>query len=236
MSLVGSLLQTNPSPHTYLLLPIYLDDCTLDVTFLLDASDSIGAARNDDYKWNILKEYAAEVTRQLSVSENGVHVAAAKFSEDGEVEFRLDRYDNSRSAANQILRMTLISETSHVDEGIRAVSRGVFGRGGDRDDAPNILVIISDGRFNDLDQAVVAANEAKGRGTIIIPIGAGRDAETSELRSLASRQNEVIEVDEFDDLPTVVDDLLDYLEDYRVDLCPRPGESTTLSEELQCST
>lgn len=182
------------------------------MTFLLDASDSIGANDADTYKWNLIKNFASDVTQRLDVSEFDVHVAAAKFSTDGEYEFILNRYYRAGDAAGVIRRMTLLSDTSNVAAGIREVDNRIWGRGGDRDEAPNILVIVSDGVFNDLTTATAAANAAKNRGVIIIPVGAGGDSDRNSLEALASDPREIIMVSEFDRLSSQVLNLQRYIE------------------------
>lgn len=84
------------------------------------------------------------------------------------------------------------------------------GKGGDRPDVPNILIVFTDGSAHDIHLAYTQANELKQRGTRIIGIAAGNDVERFyyQLKRLVSRTEDAHR-SKFDQLSGIVDDLLD---------------------------
>lgn len=78
-------------------------------------------------------------------------------------------------------------------DAIRITNEQIFdGRlPGDRDYAPDIMVVISDGRTDERSRTVEEANRAKSNDIEIIPVGIDMDGDMALLKAIASNPDDV---------------------------------------------
>ena len=159
-----------------------------DVVFVLDSSGSI---RSED--WNTLLNFVSQVVGRLEISRDEIHVGALRYATNAAVQFRLDASFIKSDIQNRIVRIDKVEGQTNMMEAIRVTSSSLFNRGlpGDRADAPDIMVIISDGRTDSRDGTIDQANRAKARGISVIPVGIDIDGDMALLRSIASEPRDV---------------------------------------------
>ncbi|ELU02925.1 hypothetical protein CAPTEDRAFT_79140, partial [Capitella teleta] len=159
-----------------------------DVAFVLDSS---GSVRNVD--WNSLVNFVSGVVGRLQISRDDIHVAALRYSTEARVQFKLDASYVRSDLQNRVLRIRKEDGQTNMRDAITVTSNQIFdGRApGDRADAPDIMVIISDGRTDERDATVAEANRAKAAGIEIIPVGIDIDGDMALLKSVASNPDDV---------------------------------------------
>ena len=129
----------------------YFSACdVLDLAFVVDSSGSINKA--DPGNYNRLKQFIINVlesNRFGRIGRNGVRVALVKYSNKAEIMFTLDRYDNLDDIKEAILAMPYDDGKTNISGALRETRRNVFtASAGDRPEAPNVLILISDGTPN----------------------------------------------------------------------------------------
>ena len=100
-------------------------------------------------------------------------------------------------------------------------------RNGDRGRAPNVAVVLTDGGSNDQSQTILMAERAKSNGIYIIPVGVSSGINFIELRGIASDPNEVIQVEDFDKLDNIVNQLVEKT-------CQADSKHTLYSYQKSC--
>lgn len=161
---------------------------TADVAFILDSSGSIR-----DVDWTALKQFVRDVVGQLTISRQEIHVAAVRYATDTTIAFRLDTSYVKSDIQSRIMAIPKVEGQTNMADAIRVTNYDVFNGvlPGDRPDAPDVIVIISDGRTDNRDLTITQANEAKANGIKIIPVGLDIDGDMELLRSIASNTADV---------------------------------------------
>ena len=181
-----------------------------DVVFILDSSASI---RQED--WRVLLNFVSEVVGRLEVSREDIHVGAARYASDVSIEVRLDYSFEARRIQDRIRDIRKVEGNTNMREAFRRVSAEMFNRNmpGDRAEAPDIIVIISDGRTDNRDGTLIEANNVRSRGITIIPVGIDIDGDMGLLRSIASDPSDVdrLRVTSYNQLANRINSLVNIL-------------------------
>ena len=161
-----------------------------DIAFLLDASESI------QENWDTILAYVRALINQLEVDEDVIRVAATQFSTEAHLIYYLNRYFTRQGASNALVNLRQIEGSTNLRAGFDFIRNNIFQRvNGDRPEAPNILVVITDGFADDRENALLAANRLKNDGTQIYMVGVGLDASEDELMRYASDSRDVTYVE-----------------------------------------
>ena len=75
------------------------DPCILDLGFILDASGSI------TFAWPGVRQFVANVVRQVNVSADGSHIGVIKFGADSNVEFGFSEGQDKDAVINRVLNL-----------------------------------------------------------------------------------------------------------------------------------
>lgn len=131
-------------------------------------------------------------------------MALAKYGSNARVEFYLNDYFTASAVNQRISSIQYSGGSTKLAEGISLVQSSIFQAArGDRDDAPDFLVIITDGKSDDIAPAVIAANSIKNDRVTIIMVGVGPDLSMEELRMLATDPSMVLNVNSYSDLVSI---------------------------------
>ena len=88
--------------------PIVDCDATFDIAFILDMSESI--VYSQPQNWNIVKDFAVNVASSFPISPSASRVGVIKFSDNAEIEFYMNQYQDPNSLAVRRNYLTLIAE------------------------------------------------------------------------------------------------------------------------------
>ena len=196
-------------------------DAQLDLTIVLDSSGSINEV--DGGNWDRVLRFSQDIARRFSIGSGNVQIGIVRYSNNGNVEFYLNTYGNQNDLVDAIGRITYVGGTTNTADGLQLMNEQIFQRSnGDRDNVPNVAIVVTDGKANEREtDTITQAQNARGRGIRIIAVGVTAAVDETELRGIASTNNDVIRVDDFDLLSNFLDSLAS-------DVCPAtPSPGTT---------
>ena len=171
-----------------------------DIVFVLDDSGSVGKEN-----FQKIKKFTIESIRSLKIAKNHVRVAAISYSTTAVVNFYLSRYNDHWSLDNAIRSIRYRRGGTNTHLALRLVQSVFSKRYGDRPDAQNIAIVITDGVSHRPSLTVLEANKLQKAGVTMFSIGVGRRLKQSELRAMASKPTaqHIFNVNNFDALDSI---------------------------------
>jgi len=125
------------------------------------------------------------------VDTGNVRFALSVYTHEVFNDFLLKTYSLKQNMLSHVSMLPLRQGGTNTGEAIANLNSVVFQAGnGDRPEAPNVAVIITDGRSNNNTYTVQQANIAKSLGIHMIAVGVGL-IDTSELHQIASDPTDV---------------------------------------------
>ena len=113
----------------------------MDLAFAVDASVSI-----EDEHWSRLTDFISRFVAELDIGQDCVRVSAVTFGDDPSMHFDLRAHTASPSLRNAIETLDRRSQSTNIAGGIALVRSEVFQTSkGDRLNAPNVCILITDG-------------------------------------------------------------------------------------------
>lgn len=113
----------------------------MDVAFTVDAAGSI--VREN---WSRVTDFIDRFVARMDVSRYCARVSVLTFGNAATLQFGLRAYDNAGSLRRAIERLDMLNQSRNFADGIRKVQSDVYqDHSGDRQDAPNMCVLITDG-------------------------------------------------------------------------------------------
>ena len=123
-------------------LPVFTD-CShaVDVIFLIDSSSSVG-----EENFDIIRRFLSNTIQEMHIDTGHVRVSVVSFSQEVHTHFLLDRFSRKETMLEAVLNIPYYYGTSSLRDALREVRNNVMKkRNGDRPDAPNVLIIVTDG-------------------------------------------------------------------------------------------
>ena len=144
-----------------------------DIAFVLDSSGSVRIS--DSRGWQRIRAFVRKVVESLDISRTGYRVAIVLFSTNVRVAFHLNRHFNKGNMLWAIDNLPYDGGNTNTPEALRWLYKNVFiASRGDRADAANIAILITDGLPNRFD-------ESEGH---ILPLISKTGQEASKARKL----------------------------------------------------
>ncbi len=142
-----------------------------------------------------------------------MQIGLVLYSDSASVEFYLEDYDSLEDVIDHIRGIVHILGNTNTADGLETMHDDVFRTDrGDRSGVPNVAVLLTDGQANirsgDTEDE---ADNAKKDGISIVVIGVTADVDMDELRGIASDDDLVELIDDFDALEGAVDDIIDII-------------------------
>lgn len=189
-----------------------------DVVFALDASGSIGKA-------NFLRviTFAKAVVRQLPVGE-GTRVGMLTYGDTPQKYFDLRDYNDMEGTMNAMTIPYFSGGTTNTAGALRTFRDSMFTTSAGDTNAPDVGVVITDGRSNDMSQTWLEARADRDDDIQLLAVGVGGNTRDAELRSIASypTNNNVFKVDDFASLDNIIDTVRDSICDATDECNPNP--------------
>uniref|UniRef100_A0A2C9JUC6 VWFA domain-containing protein n=1 Tax=Biomphalaria glabrata TaxID=6526 RepID=A0A2C9JUC6_BIOGL len=166
-----------------------------DVIFVVDSSGSIGSI---NFKKQL--SFIANLAASFFVGANDVRVGLVVFSTNSQIWFDLKEYTDLFSIQKAILETPYEGEVTYTDKALKLISSSYLFESfsGGRDNAPDIVVILTDGQSTNPFATLSEANKLKSRGVTMLSIGITSGIKETELLSLASRPEFFFKVEDFD--------------------------------------
>ena len=182
---------------------VCLLDCInrkIDVAIVVDNSESVHAGTGD---LQILTSFVSGLIGGSDVDSGNVRFALSVFTHEVFNDFYLNAYQTKAQMISHVTMLPVRQGGTNTGFAIANLNTEVFNAiNGDRIDAPNVAVVITDGHSNNNSYTVEQAMIAKGLGIHIIAIGVGL-TDTSELQQIASDSASVFNVASFNGLLSI---------------------------------
>lgn len=177
------------------------------MVFLIDRSGSIRSNR-----FEAVKEFFVSVIDELEVYDGKIRIGAVTFDDTAEVGFYLNSYSSKQDIVQAIRKIQYGGGRTNIASALTLARNNLFvGSRGDRDDAPNFLVVFTDGNANiNEDETIPQAILTRIAGIHVINVAVGKDINMLELRSIASDPvaENVFTVTSFADLNDIASQLI----------------------------
>lgn len=193
------------------MVPVPIADCPFqaDIAFVIDDSTSITWV--DERNWNPrLLGFVKALIAGFPIGSNLTRVGALTFSDFASIEFYLDEYYDEDEMQDAVDDIELSEGETNIYDGLRLMRTQIFReRNGDRPDVQNIAVVITDGQAN-LEAAKIEdeARQSHELGVEIFAVGVTNDTDMGQLRAIASDEDHVFTVEDFEGLYSIIDNII----------------------------
>ena len=154
------------------------------------------------------------IVRDLTIGPNNVQIGVTIFGDSNYPQFQLNTYSRKEDILNMIDRIPFLDQSTNTAEAIRYMRETMFTRrNGDRSNAPNSAIIITDGVPRvpaDINEArrlaIQEAELARSQGINIFTIGVGPEVTDDVLNAIANKPSSdyTFRVDQFYELETIL--------------------------------
>lgn len=161
-----------------------IEDCRQgDIIFVVDSSGSIGVNN-----WHHVLDFMNEVIDKIGVGPQATHVGVLTYGNRAHIQFHLNNFTDAALMKATISKSKFLDENTNTSGGIATALKFMFtAPNGDRDKAPNIMVVITDGVSTyDNHTTIPNAVAARNAGITVISIGVGNLTSQAELEGIAS--------------------------------------------------
>ena len=181
-----------------------------DIIFILDSSGSINDA--DPGNWVRVLTFVKDVVAKFGTS-GGNRFALVRFSDVANVEFLLDAYTDLNELYRRIDNVAYYGGRTNIAHGFEVALADVVGKNGDRPNAPNIVILITDGipneREGDTIPEAARMKDPRVGNARVLSVGITNAVDMDLLRAIASDPvDDVVTADDFNELTTIIDGLV----------------------------
>ncbi|KAH3775135.1 hypothetical protein DPMN_176532, partial [Dreissena polymorpha] len=172
-----------------------------DILFILDSSGSIGAP---DYQKMLT--FVRGVVSKFDIGADKVRIGTEIFSDRTYIQFNLNQHMTQQSVDNAIANIPYIAGTTNTGQALKDAYTKMFtAANGDRADAPNIAIVVTDGRSGDRVLTTSEAQKLRNQGVQVFAVGVGPNVDTTELNAVATDPDNthVLTVQDFSQLQQI---------------------------------
>ena len=154
----------------------------MDIAFILDSSGSVGKSN-----WQTILDFVKDVSRTFHISSDHVQVGIVSFGNDATLHVQLNDFDNINDLTAAIDRIPWKDQWTNTSGGIWVTRTRLFSPiNGDRPDAPNYGILVTDGESNkDPRLTLPEADTALREGIRLMVVGIGSNVNQIELKGIA---------------------------------------------------
>ena len=151
----------------------------MDIVFALDSSGSVGMEAFTD-----ILNFVADVVDQYVIGPDSTRVSIVRYSGIAQLIISLDQFTTKETLVGAILNTDFIPGTTNTASAIGLARQQLVSNG--RPSAKQILIVVTDGKSDDLTSTVSEANAAKGLGIEVFSMGIGSGINIDEINAIAS--------------------------------------------------
>uniref|UniRef100_K1PKC1 Collagen alpha-6(VI) chain n=1 Tax=Magallana gigas TaxID=29159 RepID=K1PKC1_MAGGI len=175
----------------------------LDIVFLLDASYSEGS---DNFKKQV--QFVENFVNQFNVGPDAAQFSVITFATSVHNEFYLNTYSTVSGVVSGIQKISYRPGATYTDKALSYAQTVSFQpQHGGRPDAEKIVIVLTDGQSSSHANTLTQAQALHASGAEVIAVGIGNSVSNSELEAIASDSNHVFQVQDFDLLNTIQNQL-----------------------------
>jgi len=159
----------------------YVSACSLDLVYVIDASESVG-----DDNFASLKTYLATETATFDVNPSKTHLSIVQYSRVIDVVGNLNQIQTNDNAVKTINNLIYYHPSATATgDALETVRTSVLTEAnGNRASIPDVVVVFTDGITDVGENPAVPAQKLRDAGVKIIAVGLG-NAPDDELRQIA---------------------------------------------------
>jgi len=210
----------------------------VDIAFVLDASGSIRVER-----FPKVIDTVVAIVEQLQVSLNDTRIAATSYSDSNYPQFFLNRYNSKQDVQLALRRIPFVGNRTNTAAGLQYMKDQIFtAANGDRADAPNFCIILTDGNSNiNQPNTIPMAVQSRNQGITMIAFAVGTDVNLFELRNIASEpyNQTIFNVMSSIDLPSIINPIVkavcDDFNECASSPCQNGGSCLRQPQMFQCN-
>ena len=173
-----------------------------DLVFVIDGSGSIEQAGAGNFKK--IKDFIKDIVNGFNIGFDKTHVGAVIFSSSASVRFGLDDYYSKSGINSAIDKVIYPSGGTYTGKALRMARKKMYTKSGDREDKPNVVIVITDGKAND--DVEGPTNQLRNLPAAIFAIGVGTNFDRAELEKIAGSSANVFTAD-FDNLGQIIENI-----------------------------
>ena len=174
------------------------------MVFVIDGSGSIKQA--GDGNFDLIKKFVKDVIGGFKIGFDQTHVGAIVFSASQYVKkvFGLDDHYTKEGLDRAVDSIIYPSGGTYTGKALNAARTKILTRPFDREEIPNVCIVITDGKAND--DINIPAQDLRGSGTTIFAVGVGKNYVEAELEKIAGDRSRVFKAD-FDKLDIIINEI-----------------------------
>ena len=150
----------------------------MELVFIIDASGSV-TKKN----FNKTLSFIQKVVTNLQIASDKTRVAVIRFSSNAKVAFGLGAHNSVASLTNAMSKIKYTGGGTSTSTALDLARKVVFKNS--RKNVPKVLVLVTDGRSDNQNQTIIAADKLKKDAITIFTIGIGY-INNYEIRAIAS--------------------------------------------------
>ncbi|KAK0040460.1 collagen alpha-1(XII) chain, partial [Biomphalaria pfeifferi] len=168
-----------------------------DILIVVDASSSIGRTN-----YNKVLSTMANIAGSFNLGPDKVRFSCVVFSDRASLWFKLSDYNTIQDVQKAILKIPYYGGVTYTDKALSLIStNNLFGSAaGGRANAPDIVILCTDGQSTNPIKTRTSANRLKDQGVKLFSIGITNNVNEAELRGVSSGPEYVFRANNFDDL------------------------------------
>lgn len=198
--------------------------------FVLDSSESV--IRKDPTNWQKVLNFVLDITHYYTIGPNGTKFGVVLYSDEARLAIPLTSFDTRPHLANAILNLPLLRSYTDTFAGLHEMRRGFAAGNGDRENVPNVAILIADSDHSPgLEDPLAEANRAHLEGITILAIGLSQASAAEVANISSSPQQEDVTYWLREDF----NGLQDLVPIVQKASCELTGESCTLGNHLNLS-
>ncbi|KAI8494655.1 hypothetical protein Bbelb_278810 [Branchiostoma belcheri] len=207
--------------------------CRPDIVFVLDYSGSI-----PDSEFVKVKNFVAALVGRFDVGVLEAQIGVIRYSTSVQHEFHLNTYDNKADVLNDVnLMPTATSGLTYTGAALTHVASTMLQPiNGNRPDAPDTVIVLTDGQATD--SVTGPASVLHGMGVQTFAIGVGACANSAQLNQIASCTDYVYRLPDFSGLRSITASMHDQIcchnHTTATDSCPQNYELVELNGATKC--
>jgi len=119
--------------------------CPADIAFVLDESGSIGLVN-----FEMMRLFVSQLVSRMDIDNGNTRVALVTFSSGTETSFDFNDYTTVASVQSAIAALNYSGGSTNTGGALAFVRTSILtSAAGDRDNVPNVVVVLTDGRSAD---------------------------------------------------------------------------------------
>jgi collagen type VI alpha len=165
-----------------------------DVIYVMDASGSVGSSN-----FQTMKDAVVSSVKQLDVSPSATHIGIIRFASYANVHLELNRHTDQASVLYDVKRLVYNGGMTYTYKALES-AYDMFMRSSRRN-AKRLVIVMTDGKSQSSSLTEARAKKLRDQaGAVVFSVGIGSSISQSELKTIASAPEYVLNAANFDKL------------------------------------